>query len=209
MARQHNTLLDLDMIIKRRSKKGFNKRSKSEIEKQKKFIKSIEKRNAQTKYAIKKLKVEQITRGTSRQRVRQIDKILESEHAKIIPLQSERNYLKMIEGKDFYYIIDNGFEKQKIKSSTLSKMKNASQYFTKRLIKLIEKIENAWQRELKNKKLTTKQKKVLKKKIFVLNKLLTAALYNERVNEGGDDEQGEGEYPLLMMIYGEHIRINS
>lgn len=206
------TLLDLSNLIKSigKKKKGVyinNKQSKFNIDKQKKVIKNLEKRNSQINYQRKKLKQEQVSKGVSKERVKKIDLILNQ--LQTVPLGSEKNYLRMIEGKDFNFIIDTGFKRSKIKLSKILKEKNPSLKYAKELEREIKGNIDQLEKKLKRKGLSKVEKKILNKKVHVLNKLLVAAEYNTRVSEGGDNTQEDGEYPMLVLIVGESIRINA
>ena len=192
MPSHHETLLDMNSLIKRRVKKSkagkgkkkkevfsFYEKDKNKINQQEKKIKSIEKRNRQIDYNVKKLKKEQISRGTPKERVRQIDKMLKSSDYNKISLEPEKNYLKQIKGENFYYIVDNGFKRRKIKASTLAKVKNPSLYFSKQLEKDITQGIKSLEQQLKSKKITKGAKKELNKKLFVFDPKKAAwAAYN-------------------------------
>src|SRR5437870_2908883 len=117
MAEKKLTIRNIDREIKRRTKKDEWKGTKEEIRQEKKLSEQIKKKNSKIRYEVKKLKQEQLKRGTPAERVREIDKELKLPRYKTISQAGEKNYLNMLEGKDFYHVIDNGFKTYKIKHS--------------------------------------------------------------------------------------------
>lgn len=209
---QPDSITDLNAMIIRRGAKDYYKRDKKVIAKEKKKIDELHNRNERIKYQILIRKKEQVRRGTDRDRVRRLDKEIKLLQSEYEPLRDRRNYLKMIQGKDFYYKVDTGFSERRVKRSTLLKSDNPALTYSRLLKKEITSQIKKDEKKLLNVSLTKAQRKKLNSRVFVLNKLHANISHYTTILSGGeeDEEYEEPESgPILVELTGETIHINS
>lgn len=212
MAEKKLTIRNIDREIKRRTKKDEWKGTKEEIREAKKFSDQIKKKNAKIRYEVKKLKQEQLKRSTPKVRVEEIDKELKSSKYKTISQKGDKNYLNMLQGKDFYHIIDNGFTTYKIKNSELIKQGGIGASFVDKIIEDMASIEKDLKQKLKNKHLPNAERVRYKSMLKGIKKLSVIAEKNKEALEENDFEeleQDENSYPLLVNVLGSTIRVNA
>lgn len=212
MAEKKLTVRNIDREIKKRTKKDEWKGTKEEIKQAKKFSEQIKKKNAQIRYQVKKLKQEQLKRGTPKERVKEIDKELKSNKYKTISQSGEKNYLNMLEGKDFYHVIDNGFTTYKIKNSDLIKQGNIGLNSIEKIIEDMANMKKELKLKLKNKHLPKAERERYKSSLKGINKLYNITEKNREALEENDFselEEGGESYPILVTVLGDTIRINA
>lgn len=212
MAEKKLTVRNIDREIKKRTKKDDWKGTKEEIRIANKFSNQIKKKNAKIRYEVKKLKQEQLKRGTTKERIREIDNELKLSKYKTISQAGEKNYMNMLQGKDFYHIVDNGFSVYKIKNSDLVKQKNIGLSSVEKIIEDMADIEKDLRTKLKNKHLSEAERTRYKSMLKGIKKLNRIATKNQEALEENDFteiEQDEESYPLLVQIQGDTIRINA
>lgn len=215
MAQKKLNIRTLDNEIKRRHKQDLFKGDESDIDKQEAYIAQVTKENNRRRYQATKLKKEQIKKGTPGERVKEIDKILKTPDYQPIPLTGEYNYLSMLKGKDFYHVVDNGFERYKIKHSTLMKQENPSLEFVKQMVKDAKESEINTKLKLNNTRLKSSERQRLKGTLKGLKKIIKIAEENEAALSSGNFDdietgiRGDDRYILLVLILGETIRINA
>ncbi len=143
----------------------------------------------------------------------------ETVYKPIMDISYMRNTLNKMEGKDFFYRVNDGFSRYKIKRSEVLKMEDNSFFINK----LKSGVEEAIERTLKSTHLTEAQKN---KKVEILrDNLLKVIEYNSLVDSKGKEDirllkpefrkevnlffnekieknEKNGKYPITVKIYG-------
>lgn len=214
-AQQKTTILDLNSEIILAQKEKRFKESPEEIRKLSEDISRLDYMNQRIQRERKKLKREQISRGTTKERVREIDKMLKG----IEPLKVEyddriqkkhalrrvdklyltkidtgvlKNELNMISGKDFFAQVSTGITKaERVRFSTLVKQakqgKPLQERYLERMLKDIEVERKKLNLWLKTKSKTAPARKVRAHKNMLkgLDKLQQITEYNLKAAKEG------------------------
>ena len=209
------TLRHLDDEIRSMSKKGEFKGTEDQIQDIKDYIEKIERYNASVRYKVKKLKKEQVSKGTPGERVREIDKMLKDESQyKVVSLKGYYNHLNTLEGKDFYHIVDNGFKNYKVKHSTFMKDENPAETHLNIMLKDIKDTKVRVKKKLEG-KLSKRDRSRYKNSLKGLNKLEVIAEENlKRLSDKSYKDlekfdKGDQRYAFLILVVGENIVINA
>lgn len=167
------TIAHLNSEIKSASKNKYPKKYADDLDKK---IKEQEHFNRKIHIERRKLKKEQVTRGTSGYRIRQIDQILrgklpvplkftakeikqnklpESVKKKtflLVPedVSFEKNQVNLYKGKDFYYYFDDGFNKYKVKKSELLKRINKGESIGQIALEKMKRKVISWKKKNDN-----------------------------------------------------------
>lgn len=164
------TIAHLNSEIKDTEKRKYPKKYADDLEKK---VKMQEHFNKKIHIERRKLKKEQVTRGTSGYRVRQIDQILRGKLP--VPLKFtdkeikknklpdsvkkktflltpqdvsfDKNQVNLYKGKDFYFYFDDGFNKYKVKQSELIKRINKGEHIGQIALDKMKKTVAKWQKE--------------------------------------------------------------
>jgi hypothetical protein len=193
------------------------KATKGEIQRAKNEITHYSTRNKKIKENVKQLKEEYVFSDDERKK--EIERLLEKPDYKEKDLFTLKNNLKKLEGKDFDYIVDNGFEKYKINTKELKKNWKQGDDVT---LPILRKMKTDSEKAINHyKKLIQKEKKTAsKEKMKKLKRILTGL--EEKLNnviekniealETGDmsildeyDENGEKYYSILFKVVGYRI----
>lgn len=150
------------------------------------------------------------------ERKREIDRLLNSPDYRLKDLFIQKNILKQLQGKDFDFIVDDGFEKYKINSREFKRYwkrgDDASIPILKRMQRNTKKTIKYY-RDLIKKQEKTASKSELKKMKRILNGLENKLLFTIEKNiealETGDttvldeyNESGEKSYSILNRVIG-------
>lgn len=203
---------DLNPEVRSHTKKTKGK--PGEIKAQKNRIKQLEKENRKIKQKRKDLENEYAFADDKRKK--EIDKLLDKPDYQPKDLFQDKNLLRYLEGKDFYYVVDDGFKKYKISTKEfkkywkkgqdvtlpiLKRMKKENEETIKKFQKLIEKEKNtatkARMKKLKRilKGLEDKLEHTIEKNIEAIE------TGNMKVLDEINDE-GEKAYSLLFKVVG-------
>lgn len=230
------TVANSNSIIKEAAKRTYPKKFADNLEKE---VKDQEHFNKKINAERRKLKQEQITRGTSGYRIRQIDQILkgklpvplkftakeikknklpESVKKKTFLLVPEdvsfkKNEVNLYKGKDFYYYIDDGFNKYKIKESELLKRAKKGEHIGQIALDKMKKKVIYWQKknadylESNKGRMTKANNKYYNNKAKALEKLLKVIEANKKFIETQNEDALAGEYVLNISLIGTKIKI--
>lgn len=208
------TLLDFQKNIKKLDKSDYFTGTKKQIDEQKQRIKDLETRNGKIRYQRKKIQDAIKSRGgkySGEQKQKLLNILNNDPLLKPLPLDTEKNYLAMLQGKDFYHIVDLHFKKTKIKHSELLKSKNPQKQIINDIYKNAQETLNEFKQRLKSKTTHPSEKKRLKSKIHVLEKLNAKLEQNLKFLDSHDEndlyESDETNGPILAEFIGEHIEI--
>jgi len=193
------------------------KGSKEQIKSAQNEIKNYADKNKVIRKSIKQLKEEYVfsdDKGKER-----IKKLLEKSEYKTKDLFTLKNNLNKLQGKDFSYIVDNGFKKYKINTKELKKDWKNGQDITLPILKQMKKDSEKTIKDYK--KLINKEKKTatparmkkLKRIVAGLeNKLNNVIEKNIQAIETGDmkvlddyNDNGEKVYSILFRVVGYNI----
>lgn len=209
------TVTDLNTEIRLKSKELKSK--KGDIQSQKNKIKFLEKENK--KITEKRKDLEEEYNFSDEDRKKEIKKLLDKPDYKKKNLFIDKNLLKALEGKDFYFVINDGFKKYKINTKELKKYwkkgKDASIPILKRIeldVKNSIKQFNKLIKKEKNTASKARMKKLKRIKSGLEDKLKHTVRKNIEALETGDtkllddySDKGEKAYSLLFKVIGFNI----
>lgn len=206
------TSLDLNADIRLHTKKA--KGTKGEIQALKNKIKVLRKDNAKIRAKRKQLEEEYVF--SDEEGKKRIEKLLDKPDYKEKDLFTDLNLLKYFEGKDFEYVVNDGFEKYKIKSSEFKKIWKKGGDASLPILKKMK--SDAEQSIIHYEKLISKEKKTASKpRMKKLKRILTGLKDKlkhvidkniEAIETGNTNvldeynEQGEKAYSLLFKVVG-------
>lgn len=216
-ARKESLITVTDLNAEIRLKPKELKYKKGEIQAQKNKIKFLKKENKKINEKRKDLEEEYPFADIDRKV--EIKKLLEKPDYKKKDLFTDRNLLKALEGKNFDFVINDGFEKYKINLREFKKYwkkgKDAGIIILKRLelnIKYSIKDFNELIKKEKNTASKSRMKKLKRIKSALEDKLLYTVRKNIEVLETGNtklfdeyNDKGEKAYSLLFKVVGFNI----
>lgn len=208
-------ITDLNAEVRLHTKQS--KASKSEIESQKNKIKFIEKENK--KLSSKRNKLEKRYKKAKPSEKRDITKQLKSPEYQKKDVDKEKNLLNYLEGKDFDYIINDGFRRFKVNTKELKKVWKKGDDIS---LPILKEMEKDTQEAIKHyQKLIDKEKKTASKarmkklnriKKGLQDKLEHVISQNIKAVETGNmkeldeyNDKGEKAYSLLFKVVGFNI----
>lgn len=203
---------DLNTEIRLHTRK--TKRKKGEIQSQKNRIKALEKEN---KIIVNKRKaLEEEFVFADEKRKAEIKLLLAKPDYKKKDLFQDKNLLKYMEGKDFDYVINDGFKKYRLNTKDLKKYWKKGQDATLPILKKMEKdskeaikhFDNLIKKEKKTAS-KARMKKLRRIRDGLKNKLEHTIQKNIEAVETGNskvldefNEEGEKAYSLLFEVVG-------
>lgn len=246
----HNTVLEMNHRLIQEARNDYSEREaqrrRAELDMKKAYQRAIGRER-------KKLVKEQIRKGQTAKRVKEIDAILHGRemHRLVIPkayaekyqihrkdrdgeimltqdvneIKKLENELKLFEGRDFLYNVNDSFGIYQVKQSDLvraiNRGENTATFFVEKYKDRVEKYLLETRLEYETEKLTSIQRRRLSRRIFALEKLSEKADMNleaiEKLSEKpllkhkGDKNyklDTGGSYPILIQVVGADIIIS-
>jgi len=214
-AKQQTLAPVTDVNLEIRQKVKTIKGTKKQVQSQKNKIKSLEKENRKTRDKIKELEVRftfEDDEGKKR-----IEEDLKQYRIKSLVL--EKNQLRALEGKDFNFVVDDGFKRYFINTRELKKYwkkgKDASILILKKMGKNTEEAISYYANLIEKEKNTaskSRMKKLNRIKDGLVKKLRHTIKQNIAAVESGDmseldevSDDDEKSYSLLFKVVGVNI----
>lgn len=191
--------------------------TKKQIEAQQNKLYALQQQNKKIKSNVKKLEQERIK--ATPERKKEIDKLLKSPDYKTKDLFKEKNYLKALQGKNFDYVVNDGFKTYRVNVKDLQKYWKQGGDATLPILKKMEKDNEQAIKHYKNllkKEAKTATKQQLKKWRRILNALETKLAHTIKKNIQAIEtnntkhldeynESGEKAYSILFEVIGFNV----